>query len=214
MISFKDRDGTNTMKINLSKSLQQSSFWLSLLIHIAIIFIFLLTFNQQIQQKEKPNLFVPAYLYHDKPAAASIVPSVMQKSVPASPTGILKKPQETRTVTSPTQLSHKSPANEAIHLIGDKKTAPKPLIKLLGTALTAKLIYPKTAVDFRLRGVAYIRFLIHPDGSITDIKLIKSSSADILDQAALDAVHAISPLIGVNQFLSESKYIIFGFVFG
>ena len=201
--------------MQIKKALSQRFFWLSLLTHIFLIFIFCIHLSPRVKN-EMPDKIISAYLYHDIPTPpASVVQSVNQKKSLASPFGILKKNQTA--MTTPSKINHvekKSPSTEAIHLIGDKKNTPKPLIKLLGSALTASLIYPKSAVDFRLTGVAYVRFLIHPDGNITEIQLFKSSSADVLDRAALNAVRAITPLKGVSQYLSEPKYVVFGFIFG
>lgn len=101
---------------------------------------------------------------------------------------------------------------QAVHLIGDKKTED-PLIKLLGKAISARLVYPRSAVDFDLHGTAYIGFTLHPNGELTGIRVMQSSGADILDEAALRGIRAISPLGGANQYVPKERFLVVGIIF-
>ncbi len=207
----------------LSRTFQKSSLWVSLILHLLVFFLFFMSFNHQKNLLEKPALYVPAYLYHRNSSKAASRPQFLSKrNLPISPTGIEKSIDNHEVPLNNTNSAKNMPSetkatlkeHDPIHLLGDNKKTPKPLIKILGRALTASLIYPKSAVDFGIRGVAYVRFLLYPDGHITNVQLIQSSKTGVLDQAALDAVNAISPVKHVDPYLKEPKYIVFGFIFG
>lgn len=211
------------MHEKMTQALRSTSIWISLLLHILLALLFLVSWRPVPQHEDKPALYTPAYLYQPPaptpaPMPAKASPSLLPKA--ASTLGIEKPISQKRSLIGSFQpqksvvKTQNQKKSEPIHLIGNKKNVPKPLIKLLARALTGSLIYPKMAVDFRLHGVAYVQFLLHPDGHITHIRLIKSSSTSVLDQAAIDAVTAISPLTGVGEFLTEPKDILFGFIFG
>lgn len=101
---------------------------------------------------------------------------------------------------------------EPVHVIGEKKS-DDPLIKLLGRAISARLVYPRAAVDFNLKGTAYIGFTLHPNGELTGIRVMQSSGADILDEAALRGIQAISPLGGANQYVPKERFLVVGIIF-
>jgi hypothetical protein len=42
---------------------------------------------------------------------------------------------------------------------------------------------------------------------------MQSSGADILDEAALRGIQAISPLGGANQYVPKSRFLVVGIIF-
>jgi len=101
---------------------------------------------------------------------------------------------------------------QPVHLIGDKPSND-PLIKLLGKAISARLVYPRSAADFNIKGTAYVGFTLHPNGELTGIKIMQSSGADVLDGAALRGIRAISPLGGANQYVPKDRFLVVGIIF-
>ena len=211
-------------------TLQRSSLWLSALLHLLLFLSFSVAFvyqypPQQLLKKEPPSLDVPAYLYREQkhPVVQQAVP---QKNVPTSLAGIEKPaPSNSPAVKNANESTSKpvSPASEPIkvnasqktepiHLVGGKEL-PKPLLKLLGKALSAHLVYPKIAVDFKVRGTAIVGFMLSPDGQISNTQLMQSSRADVLDQAAMDGINAMSPVNQVNLYLKEPKFMVVGVIF-
>ena len=173
----------------------------------------------QKKTEEKPaDTFIPAYAYHESSHAAAFqekAKPIPQKTIPTSKNGIEKPVFNTRAQQFNKMMDITSPKNsEPVHLIGDNKKVPEPLIILLGKALTAKLLYPRAAIDLTVKGMSVIGFVLHPDGHVTDVRLLKSSRADILDQAALSAAKEISPVKNVGQYVTEPKPIVFGIIFG
>lgn len=111
--------------------------------------------------------------------------------------------------------SKKSHAQQNINQdIAAKKGMENLLLKLLSQATAAKLVYPKIAEDFALRGTAKVKFLLYPDGRVTNVTLVESSGSNILDDTALQTIRAISPVQGVNQYIQAPKVIHAGIIFG
>lgn len=207
------------MQNRLKSSLPRWSFWLALILHV-LFFLFLSSmWILKKNEEEKPaETFIPSYAYHESSHAAAFqetAKELPQKTIPTSKNGIEKPVFNAKTQRFNKIMDISSPkSSEPVHLIGDNKKVPEPLIILLGKALTAKLLYPRAAIDLTVKGMSVIGFVLHPDGHVTDVKLLKSSRADILDQAAIAAAQEISPVKNVSQYVTEPRPIVFGIIFG
>ncbi|WP_104744581.1 energy transducer TonB family protein [Helicobacter acinonychis] len=62
------------------------------------------------------------------------------------------------------------------------------------TAISAKNRYPKMAQVRGIEGEILVSFVVNIDGSVTDIKVVKSNTTDILNHAALEAIKNAAPL--------------------
>ena len=51
-----------------------------------------------------------------------------------------------------------------------------------------RLGYPKLAAKLKIGGINIVEFMFHPDGSITDLKIINSSSYAVLDEYTLELI--------------------------
>ena len=205
------------MRDRITNAVIRNSFWLAMLLHLLFFLSMSYVWISQATSEEKPAEYIPSYAYHESSSAAFEQKSAPtpQKAIPTAKNGIQKPVYNTRLMRFNQVMDITSAKNaEPVHLIGDNKKTPQPLIILLGKALTAKLIYPRAAIDLTVKGVSVIGFLLHPDGHVTDVKLLKSSRADILDQAALAAARDISPVKNVGQYVDEPKPIVFGIIFG
>jgi TonB family protein len=159
-------------------------------------------------------MYVPSYTYNEpsssytsQPAPQKIMPTKSSDDKPAISTAAQVRHASQALTSTSTKVT------EAIHLVGDKKSVPQPLIKLLGKALAAHLIYPKIAIDFKLHGTAFVAFILHPDGTLTNVQLVQSSLAGVLDDEAVMAVSAISPLKNVNPYVAQARPMVVGIIF-
>lgn len=191
---------------------------LSILLHFLFIVSMGLVWTPISLVNTPPATEVPAYFYRDEPQQPSGAAQQQVKPEPQNKhADIIEKPQTNTKPQAaqpqPQKIALHPSDEEPIHMIGDKTKPPKPLAKIIGRALTKKLAYPKIAVDFRLRGIVYVGFSIHPDGTLTGIELVQSSNAGVLDKAALEAVNAITPLKNVSAYVSKPKYLVIGIIF-
>ncbi len=205
------------------RSLQKWSFWFAVLLHLLIFLFFSYVWVHQVKHQDNADIYIPSYAYHEsaQKAVEQNIPKnqpakeVPNKKIPTSKYGIEKPVFDQREVRF-NQVMDISPkkSTEPVHLIGDNSKTPQPLIIILGKALTAKLLYPKSAIDLTIGGVSVIGFVLHPDGQVTDVRLLKSSRADVLDEAAIFAASHISPVKNVGPYVKEPMPIVFGIVFG
>lgn len=215
-------------------SRQKTAFLLSLLLHVLLLSGYVLTWHYfppvpPERQEPLPAYYVPSdTLSENSQMAQPSLPQakttpdapkkepkpedkngIEKKEIPLTPTAATTSPSKAQTA----EVSKKSKDNDGVHLIGDKKM-DKPLIKLLGTALSRSLIYPKIAIDFNLRGTTYVGFTLQPNGVVENPQVVKSSGEEVLDQEARRAVGAMSPVVNVNQYLDKPKYLVVGIIFG
>ncbi len=210
--------------------IKRHTLWISLLLHLLFLLNFSYVWFHPLPTEQSPSLEISSYVYN-APTTPTVTPSpqhqqkAIEKPKPKDKNGIEKYspdaansaeiPLTSQNVSARSFDSQKTkPTDEdPIHLIGESKVV-KPLIKILGRALTAHLVYPKIAIDFNLRGTVHIGFLLSPNGQVSNAEVVKSSGTGVLDDAALRAVNEMSPVPGVNPYLPQSKFLVIGIIFG
>lgn len=216
-----------------AKKIGRYGLLVSLLLHLLLLLSFSIVLHLQNAADEKTPELIQSYLYQDtNPVAAKqpVTPQIKNtKMAKATAEDGIEKPQPQQKSTPAEAVTNAAPPrtpskeqlkaikaaknDTPVHLIGDQEGAVKPLVKLMGEALYAKLIYPRIAAEFNVRGVAYIGFTLYPDGHVTDVQVVQSSTADVLDQAAMKAVYAASPMRDVNKYLPAPKFLVVAFMF-
>ena len=79
------------------------------------------------------------------------------------------------------------------------------IIELLHTKISEHKQYPYMARRQRREGVARVEFVLHPDGSIDDARLVHSSRTRSLDKAAMKAVKSIEPFRLAKDYLDQPE---------
>lgn len=79
------------------------------------------------------------------------------------------------------------------------------IIELLHTQISAHKQYPYMAKRQRREGIARVEFVLSPDGSIDDTRLVRSSRVGMLDKAALEAVRGIEPFEPARDYLHQPE---------
>lgn len=230
------------MQNTKAKRIIQSSFLLSLLLHLLLFFSFALvvTFFPTEEKKKPPHMYVPSYVYkgeikpshiqnqsasHTQKAEKSTVTSEnshpLEKTLPFSTLGLEHANKKSllemsRDVIREEQMQESFADHENIEpilLIGDKNTPADPLIRLLAKSLSANLIYPKIEGYLGARGRVLVAMVLHPEGNFTNVQIIQSSDNPNFDNAALFAVNRAPDIPGAKRFLSKPKYFVVGFIF-
>lgn len=205
------------MRQGFIKYAQKNCVWWSLILHFLLLAYFILAFQFQaeVKQKDLPNLMVPSYIQQQETPAFN-PPQQPVKKTQTAKNGLEKaQPQTQSESVPPTPVrveQQASKASEPINLVGNKNIR-KPLLELLGKALAKTLVYPKIALDFNLHGISYVGFILQPTGELDEVHLVKSSGQDILDEAAVVGVKAISPVKNVNVYLTANQPMIVGIIF-
>lgn len=79
------------------------------------------------------------------------------------------------------------------------------ILALLHESISSNKEYPYIARRQRREGVATVGFVLHPDGSIRNTHLVSSSSAGVLDRAAITAVKRIEPFEQAHDYLERAE---------
>lgn len=79
------------------------------------------------------------------------------------------------------------------------------IVDLLHTRISEHKQYPYMARRQRREGVARVGFVLHPDGSINETRLVHSSRTRTLDKAALEAVQRIEPFEAAKDYLDQPE---------
>ena len=81
------------------------------------------------------------------------------------------------------------------------------LLSLLHQAIDKHKRYPYQARRQRREGLVKLQFVVHPNGQVTNVSVVQSSRFDALDDAARDAVNAISPFqLAANYIYEQHIY--------
>jgi TonB family protein len=79
------------------------------------------------------------------------------------------------------------------------------IVDLLHSKISEHKQYPYMARRQRRQGVARVEFVLNPDGTINDARLVHSSRTRILDKAALEAVQGIEPFEPAKDYLHQPE---------
>lgn len=214
------------------------TFWVSLLLHLLLVIAFSIRLLWSMpSQQDSPSMyvppaFVPSYMYRDPSQPQPAMQPVADKTPiqPKKADIALTKPTQPKAVPKREEIAEYPPKTaskpiaqqqpmalndknaEAINLVGDKKVV-KPLLAILGRALAQHLFYPRIAIDFNLHGISYVGFTLHPNGLVSNVRIVKSSGEEILDKAAVTGVSAISPVRNVDTYVKKPEFIIAGIIF-
>ena len=83
------------------------------------------------------------------------------------------------------------------------------LRKYVYEAISRERYYPYIARKQRREGLVKLNFVMHPDGQVTDVLIVQSSRYSVLDEAAKQAVEAISPFELAAEYLNfQHDYIV------
>lgn len=213
-----------------------------LLLLLSLFTLFTTPPAPQLPQKT-PNYFVPAYTYSGsiKPAATAVTPKATAEATkptetPDTPPAPQKQALALKPVKPPAKhVARRQPSliaasfnmlqqeqfaaldepreKDPIYLVGDDSQPADPLIKLLGHALSAHFKYPETAGRLGIRGKVIVELVLHPEGYLSNIHIVRSSSNHDLDTAALYAANSAPTVEGANRFIDKPKRFVIGFVY-
>lgn len=79
------------------------------------------------------------------------------------------------------------------------------LITLLHSAIQNQQHYPPNAIQMQREGRITLAFTLYQNGTISDLRVVKSSQTNSLDDAALAAVRDAAPFQAVKKYLQEPQ---------
>lgn len=217
------------------KNLSIKSFLASIFFHLLIVagFIFYMNFSSlDVRAGEKEVKIINSYLYQNnrfksvstEKKIVHITEETRSIEKESEPDSILEKSQISEQKQKPLlkvqsandknnlmlkKVIYKPSAKQAASFQAPSQSSSgeqvKGLIALLHIAIQNKQQYPPSALQMSRQGKVTVGFKLYPDGSISELQLVKTSGVKSLDEAALAAVRSAVPFSGVDVYLKESQ---------
>ncbi|MBX3710022.1 MAG: energy transducer TonB [Gammaproteobacteria bacterium] len=191
-----------------------SSFIISVTGHLIILALTLvkLALSKQDIDLGELRLVFPAYIYQENLSSKTqhaktlaIKQSIKVSSPSKNKIVIYKKNQSSQTKN----LDEFSEKRKNKFLINQKKSGngnPIPeLIALLHASIQEHQQYPNNALQMEQEGKTTLMFVLHPNGTIKNLKVLSSSGTPTLDEAAIAAVNDAVPFKGVDKYLTNPQ---------
>ncbi|MEH0021158.1 MAG: TonB family protein [Desulfobacter sp.] len=131
--------------------------------------------------------------------AKVVVPAIPDQDVPALP----RVPGLDASDLSVPGLAGPDAVPAALHDARMEFTSARDYLDMLNLRIHSTKTYPKPEKDRQVQGRVQVQFVLRADGSLSDIRIIKSSRYKNLDNAAVDAVKQASPFPRPPAFLFE-----------
>lgn len=155
-------------------------------------------------------LFTRIHLHSTTPQYGNADETIIASYIVTTPqTFEMKNNPEMAAVKNAISIVHKTskpPVHTTQKQRASVKGAPMPeLIAFLHAAIQREQQYPASAQAMEREGRATLDFVLHPNGQISGLRLLRTSGTDALDRAALAAVNRAAPFAQVDRYLHESQ---------
>ena len=103
------------------------------------------------------------------------------------------------------QSSYENDSNAAVLQSTNASQKRHSILELLHSRISDNKKYPYMAQRQRREGITKIAFVLHPDGTIKNTRLINSSQTAVLDRAAISAVKGIEPFLIAQEYIDQAE---------
>ena len=176
----------------------KTAFLLALLLHIAIIGFFV----SYVASKSTQQDYVQAYVVK---RVSIVEKNLGSQTINQQVTTNQIQPQLTKNLQAKHAISYGKISSQAA---GVNQKQHDQLILLLHNKIQSELIYPEAAKLFNKQGVVTVEFLLHSDGMVDQLKILKTSRYSDLDTAAIETIEKISPVIDAVPLLRHDQNIV------
>lgn len=182
---------------------------ISLLIHVLVLLLFGIYFDEYSQLKKYGNTqakAVSAFIYQGAFSQSVLVKD--QEKIKSNHTKepVIKKTKSLQALKIKENASEKkiqqSSSSQSSVSQGE---ATSTLIALLHDAIQRKQQYPASAWEMQRQGRVTVVFQLHQDGRISHLRMLKSSGTSSLDQAALQAVNDAAPFQELLVYIKQPE---------
>jgi TonB family protein len=182
----------------------RTAFWFLLALSIHALIIIILAFHFKSVQLTTPPTpsYLPAYVEQD--------PLVIKKNMGSK---ILNQSSAENSLSQkilPDSHAHNKTLSTSIssQAAGSNHKVQGQLILLIHNKVQAALIYPPDAQLLQQQGKVAMEFLLQMDGSIEQIKILKTSGYPDLDAAALKTIKNISPIVDAKPLITRATMFV------
>jgi TonB family protein len=164
-----------------------SNLLYSLILHAGIVLLLFFSFNKNSENHENRQVNQTLTAYLNLTLSASHHPQEKSKNIKNTKINKFNKIKEIKEIKE--------------NIGNNIKNNTDQLLALLHTAIENAQFYPDSAQQMEREGSASVEFILHINGSITDLNLLHSSGTSSLDEAALEAVKKAAPFQHVEKYL-------------
>lgn len=198
------------MKIRKSNS----TFIISVIGHLLVLSFILIELNftkQEVKFGKLQSVF-PAYIYQEnltsqiqRDNASTIKHSYEANQLSKNGIALYKKNQSSpkKNTTNFTKQKEITPSINP-QKVGSGKPIPE-LIALLHSIIQEHQQYPNNALQMEREGKTILMFILYPNGTIKNLRMLSSSGTPTLDEAAIAAVNDAIPFKGVDKYLTNPQ---------
>jgi TonB family protein len=181
----------------------------SLVIHVVVLILFGMYFDESSQLKKYGNTqakAVSAFIYQGALSQSASVKD--QEKVKSNQTKepIIKKTKSLQALKiKENSLEKKVQQSSSSQSSVSQGEATSTLIALLHDAIQRKQQYPASASEMQRQGRVTVVFQLHQGGHISHLRMLKSSGTSSLDQAALQAVNDAAPFQELVAYIKQPE---------
>ncbi len=140
----------------------------------------------------------------EKPAAREVLTSAVSlESIPLPE--IADREQRDSTIAVIKKMTDKNHNTAQVLQATSASQQQHSIIELLHSRISDNKIYPYLAQRQRRQGVSKVAFVLHPDGSVENTRLVRTSQSGALDRAALSAVNRIQPFTAAQDYIDHAR---------
>lgn len=189
--------------MNASKSQKKINPLLtSIVLHVVMLLAMGLSINYSRPVHtlgDADTLVVNSYLFRDNITSQAMTKksSDPAKQLAKNKSGIIAEKKSLPVKRTGQQTAQHSQASHGVQT--------QELLALLHAAIQKQQQYPDSAIQMEREGRVTLGFTLFPDGTIRNLKMIKSSQSASLDNAALMAVQNAVPFQQIQQYLKEAQ---------
>jgi TonB family protein len=182
----------------------------SVMLHMTLIIIIGLTFDFSPPNTALGNTkeqALSSYLFDDNFIQTT---TTTEKNLAKSANKIVATKEiiqkNTRAITINNNIStQKNTSASTRHSKKSRGEQTEELIALLHTAIQNQQHYPPNAIQMQREGRITLAFTLYKNGTISDLRVVKSSQTNSLDDAALAAVRDAAPFQAVKKYMQEPQ---------
>lgn len=187
------------------------------MLHLVVALILVLNFNR-VQKNvglNQPKI-VNSYLLSSKALTMQFPQKTAAKksitTLPLRTNGqIAAQNQSTTLVSNVSQQENLHPSSPQLSMSGQQTNE---LLVLLHQAIQEHQTYPPSALEMERQGRVTVGFTLLKNGDIMNLRIVKSSGTNSLDEAGLAAVQMTAPFQEAEKYLSlNSQDFVIGVVF-
>lgn len=181
------------------------SFAISLSLHVLLLLVccFFIEWKEKVPPLgDAKNHVVKSFLYTENEAAVQLAKKT-EKAVKQPLISFPKKMPLHQQASAVSSIKQKATSQAKTTAASSAGAPSSELLALLHEAIQRQQQYPNAAMQMEREGTVTLRFTLHRDGHVSELRVEKSSGTQSLDEAALAAIDKAAPFQQIERYLKQ-----------